>query len=247
MILYVNGDSHSAGAQAVNDYAFANDDFSKVALGKKPHPENLKVSYGSNLSNFLKLALVCDAEAGCSNERIIRTTYDYLNKKDNKQKTLIVIGWTNWTRTEWFDEDLNELIQINASFENSATPNLLKKFKHYVAKLNIVDKQIEWNDKIYQLHLDLNELNIPHLFFNGNNHFGGLYVENRLHLPIIPNHYDWGRCYIDPYSSKGTYSEILKSHGFSTVSPNSWHFGKDAHCFWADYMLAYIERNQLFR
>ncbi len=233
MILYVNGDSHSAGAQAVNDYAFANDDFSKVALGKKPHPENLKVSYGSNLSNFLKLALVCDAEAGCSNERIIRTTYDYLNIKDNKQKTLIVIGWTNWTRTEWFDEDLNELIQINASFENSATPNLLKKFKHYVAKLNIVDKQIEWNDKIYQLHLDLNELNIPHLFFNANDD-----------LALVPNNkrYDWNNSYIFPYDTTN-YLKICHEAGYRH---NEWyHYKQDAHLFWARYLFNWLTKNNI--
>jgi hypothetical protein len=45
LILYVNGDSHSAGAEAVNDFCFANDDPLYYALGRIPHPDNERVSY----------------------------------------------------------------------------------------------------------------------------------------------------------------------------------------------------------
>ena len=44
MILYVNGDSHTAGAEAVNPYAFAEDDPNLTHLGRLPHPDNLAVS-----------------------------------------------------------------------------------------------------------------------------------------------------------------------------------------------------------
>ena len=45
MILYVNGDSHTAGAEAVNSHAFAEDDPALYHLGRLPHPENLEVSW----------------------------------------------------------------------------------------------------------------------------------------------------------------------------------------------------------
>jgi len=41
MILYVNGDSHTAGAEAVNSHAFADDDPAYKHLGRLPHPDNL--------------------------------------------------------------------------------------------------------------------------------------------------------------------------------------------------------------
>jgi hypothetical protein len=44
MILYVNGDSHTAAAEAVNPHAFAEDDSALFYLGRAPHPENLAVS-----------------------------------------------------------------------------------------------------------------------------------------------------------------------------------------------------------
>lgn len=233
MILYVNGDSHAAGAQAVNDYAFANDDFTKVALGRKAHPDNLAVSWGANLSKMLALALVCDAEAGCSNERILRTTYDYINKINQKQHTFVAIGWTNWTRTEWFDEDLNEMIQINASFDNTATPNLKRKFKQYVARLDFKQKQIEWHDKIWQLHLDLNERNISHLFFNANDD-----------LKDVPNSIrkDWNNCYLNPYSPDN-YINLCTSAGYIH---NEWyHFKQDAHLFWAQHLFNHLTANNI--
>lgn len=234
MILYVNGDSHSAGAQSVNDYAFANDDFTKVALGRKPHPDNLEASYGMQLSKMLKLALVCDAEAGCSNERILRTTYDYINNIPKRQHTFVVIGWTNWTRTEWVDEELNEMIQINASFADSATPNLQKKFKQYIAGLNFTQKQIEWQDKIYQLHLDLNEKKISHLFFNANDDM------NLIPLELRKN---WGPNYIHPYDPKQNYLQICYHAGYRH---NEWyHYKKDAHLFWAQYLFNWLTTHNI--
>jgi hypothetical protein len=234
MILYINGDSHSAGAQSVNDFCFANDDFSKVALGRKPHPDNLNASYGMHLSKMLKLALVCDAEAGCSNERILRTTYDYVNKINTKQYNFIVIGWTNWTRTEWYDEELNEMIQINASFPNTALPNMQTKFKQYVTKLDFKVKQLEWHDRIYQLHLDLNEKKIPHLFFNANDD-----------LKDVPNNLrkNWDNSYINPYDPKSTYIETCVKNGYKH---NEWyHFKQDAHLFWAQYLFNWLTTNNI--
>ena len=72
MILYVNGDSHSAGAEAVNDYCFAEDDPFYYALGRIPHPDNERASYGCNIANELFAILHCDAESASSNSRIIR-------------------------------------------------------------------------------------------------------------------------------------------------------------------------------
>jgi hypothetical protein len=37
----------------------------------------------------------------------------------------------------------------------------------------------------------------------------------------------------------------LKRSGFTTVSPKSWHFGKEAHAFWANFMLQYIVQNKI--
>ena len=51
--------------------------------------------------------------------------------------------------------------------------------------------------------------------------------------------------YIGPYDNRLTYNSILRQQGFATVNRDSWHFGPDAHCFWANYMLTYLDRYNL--
>ena len=40
MILYVNGDSHAAGAEAATPHGFAEDDGECWGMGRQPHPDN---------------------------------------------------------------------------------------------------------------------------------------------------------------------------------------------------------------
>jgi hypothetical protein len=122
MILYVNGEDFSAGACAVNDFSFANDDFKYVALGLKPHPDNLAASYGIHLSKMLALALVCEAEAQSSNQRIIDTTYNYINNISPKQHTLVVIGWNAIGRKNLKDHE--SIFQLHNDLIKNKMPHL---------------------------------------------------------------------------------------------------------------------------
>ena len=61
----------------------------------------------------------------------------------------------------------------------------------------------------------------------------------------MQNHYNWGKSYIDPYNTARTYTSVLQANGHQTVAPDSYHFGKEAHSFWANYVLQYIVRNQI--
>ena len=73
MMLYVNGDSHTAGAEAVNTHAFAEDDPALFYLGRAPHPENLEATWGKQLSLALRAVFHCDAESAsicCSSSRL---------------------------------------------------------------------------------------------------------------------------------------------------------------------------------
>jgi len=90
-----------------------------------------------------------------------------------------------------------------------------------------------WHDHIWHFHCELQDQNIRHVFFNGNNHFEG---EPRR---------DWKNHYISPYDGMGTYDSLLRINGYETVNTDSWHFGADAHCFWAKYMLQYIHDHKL--
>ena len=233
MILYVNGDSHSAGAEAVNDYCFAEDDPLYYALGRSPHPDNERVSYGCNIANELYAVLHCDAESASSNDRIIRTTKKYLH--DEGHPDAIIIGWATWEREEWLHND--QYYQVTAGGTDMVPDELMDQYKAWViaAADRYVENEIQQHETIWQFHNMLKDLAIPHLFFNTYSCFAHI-RQNGL------AQYDWGNNYVDPYAEESTYYTWLKKNGCQTVNPNSHHFGVDAHRKWADFLLPHLTK-----
>lgn len=235
MILYVNGDSHAAAAEAVNLHAFAEDDPQLFYMGRAPHPANFEVSWPRMVSFTLKSALNSDAESASSNTRILRTTREWLdNNKHHYPETTMIIQWSTWEREEWLHDGI--YYQIGASGLDDVPDELKEKYKHFVVGVDWRQKTQQAHDEIWQLHQELESKNIRHVFFNGNNDFA-----------IIPEdqRHDWGINYIGPYDPDATYDSWLRRNGFMTVAPNSWHFGKEAHNAWGRFVLKYIVNNNL--
>ena len=226
MILYVNGDSHSAGAEAVTSYCFAEDDTTYLSLGRAPHPDNLRASYGQRIANSLGYELVCQAESASSNDRIVRTTKEYL--KDNKPD-LIIIGWSNWEREEWHYNNI--YWQINGmTWHHDWPKELLDRHKEWVLNLNHNQKLREWHYKIWEFHQEL--AGIPHLFFNC---FSGFDTRK-----VIQK--DWNKQYLNAYDTLFSYQHWVKSNGFKTSTPTGHHFGADAHQAWADFLIPQLTK-----
>jgi len=230
-MLYVNGDSHTAAAEAVNQHAFAEDDPHLYHLGRLPHPENLAVSWGKQLSIALRAGFQCGAESAASNARIIRTTREWVNNNPSTEN-LVIIQWSTWEREEWLID--KTWYQVNGSGVDMVPQAYQEKYKQYIIGLDWHQKTQEAHQQIWQLHKDLEAMGIKHIFFNGNNSF-----------ERIQNRFDWGTSYIGPYDPNQTFDSIIKAGGIDTVSPNSWHFGKDGHSFFNRFMLQYIIKNKL--
>jgi len=232
MILYVNGDSHTAAAEAVNMHAFAEDDPALFYLGRAPHPENLAVSWGKTLSLTLRSGLRCDAESASSNARIIRTTREWLaDGGANHPDQLVVIQWSTWEREEWLHN--GTYYQVGSSGIDDVPHELQEKYKHFVIGTDWKTKTEQAHQEIWELHQELTEQGIRHIFFNGNNDFS-----------TITDQKDWGVNYIGPYDPNQTYDAIIRSTGIETVMPNSWHFGRDGHSSFARFILNYIISNK---
>ena len=233
MILYVNGDSHTAGAEAATSYAFAEDDPQYNYLKRLPHPDNLRVSWGRKLADILKASLTCGAESAASNARIMRTTRQWLLEHPTAYRdSLVIIQWSTWERQEWLID--GEYFQVNASGIDIVPESHQQRYKEYIAGINWYNVCVNAHEDIWNFHQELKLLGVKHIFFNGNNNFQGMLPEK-----------DWGTSYIKPYDAAGTYHGWLRNNGFETVSKDSWHFGEDAHSFWANYMLQYIIANKL--
>ena len=234
-ILYVNGDSHTAAAEAVNAHAFAEDDDQYNFLGRLPHPDNLSVSWGNRVATALKYGFKCDAESAASNQRIMRTTREWVKHYvRNPQDVLLIIQWSTWERQEWLID--NRYYQINASGVDSVPDSYQDAYKKYIADINWKECTRKAHNDIWEFHQELEQQNISHVFFNGNNHFESIETEQR---------HNWGLSYVSPYNSSATYSQWLIDNGYETVAPDSWHFGQDAHGAWAKFMLQYIVNNKM--
>jgi hypothetical protein len=211
MILYVNGDSHSAGHDAGG-------------------PE---FSYGRHVADALSAEFVCDALAGCGNDRIIRTTKEYLK---TTTPDFVIIGWSTWEREEWLHE--GQAYMVAGGGHSQLPVELQERYKQWVIKLDTVSEQHRIEDvahnKIWRFHLELTEQRIPHLFFNCYSHF--FYT----HQHVKPK-YPWGNVYIDPYDQNMTYYFWLEQQGFKPANPKFYHYGADAHIAWADFLLPKIK------
>ena len=232
MILYVNGDSHTAAAEAMNSHAFAEDDPELYYLGRLPHPENLQVSWGKLLSLALNSGFHCDAESASSNARILRTSRAWLaEQKNNLQDILVVIQWSTWEREEWLYNGIT--YQVNGSGIDHVPQEAQERYRNYIIGLDWQAKTQEAHNDIWTFHQELVAQNIPHVFFNGNTDFSS-----------IQDQRDWGLNYIKPYDPASTYHAQLQAAGIETVMPDSYHYGRDGHSWWFKYLLNYLMSNK---
>ena len=168
-MIYVNGDSHSAGAELVSDYSFAADDRKYIAWGSRAHPEAIPHTYGYKIAQALNQPFFLEAESASSNTRILRTSRDFVNKTKDKNKLFVIIGWTSWEREEW--EYLDGYLQVTASGIDSVPESMEEEYKKWVIKQTREEFQRKkqlWIQKIDQFSKELGDQNIKHLFFHTN-------------------------------------------------------------------------------
>ena len=222
MKIYFNGDSNVAGAELENpaEQGFA---------GK------LAKALGGEVTN--------DATAGASNWKILETTRAFLQTKETPD--LIVIGWTECFREDWFFAgkyrslrspslpiknivDLPEFAYWDENMEQNPI------YKHQMTKA--------FNRIIYNLHLELNYLCIPHLFFNAIDSFSKF--EGIAHKDNVYR-FDWGDCFFEPYTDNMSWREWAKERNFEEVSPGGWHFTEPCQDAWTELMYNYIKENDI--
>lgn len=225
-ILYVNGDSHTAAAEAVNQHAFAEDDGKLGYMARAPHPDNLAVSWGRKLADLAKCSFHCGAESASSNARIIRTTKQWVAEHDCSD-AIIIIQWSTWEREEWLID--NTYYQVNASGIDIVPKDSQRRYKEFVANVDWDLKTDEAHTEIYEFHCWLQARNIKHLFFNGNSHFGRIAYRE-----------DWNNSYLEPYNQFKTFDYILTENDFDKVTVNSYHYSPEAHDFWAQHILKHL-------
>lgn len=165
-MIYVNGDSHSAGAELVKDYCFAADDARYVAWGSRAHPDAIPHTFGYKIAQALNQPFFMDAESASSNARILRTSQKFINETQDKSKLFVIIGWTTPEREEWPYQD--GYIQITASGTDSVPESMEEEYREWVVKQTpdeFARKKQIWRERIAQFSNELDDQNIKHYFF----------------------------------------------------------------------------------
>lgn len=232
MILYANGCSHTAAAEAVVPDCFAVDD-GRHGIDRRPHPVNLAASWCSHLARDLNMQLICHAESGGSNARTIRTTQSWINANlSQAQNIFVIIQWTTWEREEWLHN--NVWYQVNASGVDWVPTQLRQRYKDYIINIDWQKCTDQAHQDAWDLHVWLNNLGIQHLFFNGHSTFSDIQTQ-----------FNWGKFYMCPYQRNQSYHNWLIENGGCYANPQSYHFDAASHRLWANHVLQYINSNQI--
>jgi lysophospholipase L1-like esterase len=84
MLIYFNGDSNVAGTE----------------LPETTHGMAPKLA--ERFDGQYKTKFINDATPGASNDLIYEQTLDFLNNPSSPKPDLVVIGWTQFNRVQWF-------------------------------------------------------------------------------------------------------------------------------------------------
>ena len=120
---------------------------------------NRNSRYASLLANKLNCELVDNSMCGASNERILRTTLDYLqDPKTDLENLIVVIGWSGISRTEIYDNGWDTI-----------TPTMMGTDKRAIEYYQWIQSEQQDNLKFYNqvllLQLWLEKHNVKYFMF----------------------------------------------------------------------------------
>lgn len=176
MLLLANGDSNTYGYGLSDQQT----DPTQWPTNQEDQLYALQHSWPAQLAKEIDHGYVNLARPGGSNDRIVRTTLQYLTKHGH-DNTIVIIGWTDPTRREVHVED-----HVAQSFPNEEptgykiftadhdefkssmqhNPNAYRwseKYRHY--GWDLVESHVRFYSQIILMQSYLEQHKIPHLFF----------------------------------------------------------------------------------
>ncbi len=141
-------------------------------------------TWGKNIADKLNLNLINDSTGGASNDRIVRTTVDYVRNltPDQRKHTLVIIGWSNADRNEicvkdthdvpgWFrfntTRKFSETLTLDHTLSLSQIERIDKVHKLWMTEVFSEYERIHrYMQGVYLLSNLLENLGIRYYFFN---------------------------------------------------------------------------------
>jgi hypothetical protein len=175
----------------------------------------------------------CWGKNGASNYWIETHLEYFLADRSSFDRPFLLIGWTSFEREEW--PWLYNNISVCGGPDFGMPEPMKAKFNQWKNKLNgdyYRDRAQFWHDCIYQIHLNLQKLDIPHLFWT-----------TYINFKEIANQQDWHGSFFQPYEENGCMSRFLESQGVRSIENDPWHYGPEAHATWAQALYNYSQEN----
>ena len=220
MNIYFDGDDHVRGAELAD-----------------PATQSM----AAHLAQLFNADYVNHAVDGTSVDQILWRTRDLINqcKQGRACPDLIVLGFPEWNRDDWFDHgkycsgNPNKL-----NYSQSHSQPRQQYYKEIIANnatyIGAMAKY--YNNVLYNLHSELFYLGIPHLFFN-------CVTSLRCDRDVMT--FDWKGYYINPYQLTFNYRNWCRYQGFTAITPGQFHYDSDANRAWANMLYDHIHKHNL--
>jgi hypothetical protein len=119
---YVNGSSHSEGGGLEEPNIIFAGNSVLYEYEKKYNvtwKNRSEINYGKRLSEIIGIPCINESKCGSSVERIVRTTYEFIDKNwDNKDKFFIILEKPDATRSEIYLNDIKDYYILNSNFND---------------------------------------------------------------------------------------------------------------------------------
>jgi hypothetical protein len=192
---------------------------------------NMIVAFSRQLSKPFS----CWAKNGASNYWIEHHLDYFLADTRWEPDTMLFIGWTSFEREEW--PWLYNNISVCGGPDFGMPEPMKARFNQWKTKLTgeYYREMTEfWHDRIYDIHLKLQNRNIPHLFWTTYNNF-----------KEITNQQDWHGNFYKPYDPNGCMSKFFESNNLSANDGDPYHYGAEAQLAWATELSNHAKTNNL--
>lgn len=243
MYLYVNGCSHTAGAEL--DYPQQGQCYEKA--------------WGKHLSDLLNADYENGAMSGASNHRIVRTTYEFLYRfisaKKSSSDLFIVIMWPGIFRTELYldnaeisgydDGWLPLVVGNDEQYKKNFPKPLYDYYRGWVTYTDNKHASIDFYNSILNLQHLFDKYKIRYLFLNATNS-SALSDFDLFHYFIHINK----KRFPNLFNTTQSYTELCAKNN-QKISPHSIssgfnsHYDEEAHRWYADYLFDLLHEREL--
>jgi hypothetical protein len=186
-------------------------------------------------SQRLNRPFQCWSRNGASNFWIETHIEYFLADHNHDPNTLLFVGWTSAEREEW--PWLYGSVSVCGGPDFGIPAPMKAKYEQW--KTMLTDEYMQqrmqfWHDRIYQIHLRLQDLNVAHLFWTTYDNFKS-----------IRNCQDWHGNFYKPYDQDGCMREFFETNNISANDGDPFHYGAKAQSAWAMELSKYAQENNL--